>query len=310
MKLRQAGAFWKDEVLALPRALMEAYHARLAGLALPSAFADRSKRFGLNHVGGASDAETTAHFAMNFAGGAARPLFVYLDPRDRFVTAGETLRALLYDGRVCVVDAPCGAGAASLTLLTAVAHLREQAILPTTPLDVHVLHADIAPLALRLAEQSLDDLRSRLASVGVEVTNDSTIWDVSSQDDVQALARRAGDAKMPLVLILVGAFSEAFKHDWHLNYTWLASALAAQRIPCALVWVEAAPEDSKKYKGFEWLTKFARTLDDLGRRVGLFASGPAAARDTFSAIDPVEPTAQAFKANVAAHTFFNNVWRS
>ena len=85
-------------------------------------------------VGGLSKEVTDLHYAHAFDGSVARAQLALLDPRGEVPTASATLLQFLSGGSLCLTDVPCGAGAATLSLLCAIAELRKEGVLPRVPL--------------------------------------------------------------------------------------------------------------------------------------------------------------------------------
>ena len=67
-------------------------------------------------IGGLTKSRTDEHFAQAFGGSAARSQLALLDPIQDASAISNAFMEILSGGRVCFVDAPCGAGAAVFAL--------------------------------------------------------------------------------------------------------------------------------------------------------------------------------------------------
>jgi hypothetical protein len=140
-------------------------------------------------VGGDGDDETNHHFVQAYDGSCARTLLALLDPYDHATFASNRLVLALAGNEMSLTDAPCGAGAAFLALLTALAELRREGVLPRLPLDVHLVGADISNLARDYAKQMLEEVRQDLEAQAVFVNSNFRHWDVLSQQSNMELVR-------------------------------------------------------------------------------------------------------------------------
>ena len=132
-------------------------------------------------VGGAGDDETRHHFVQAFDGSCARAQLALIDPKNEVVFASNRLVKCLSGNSMIFTDAPCGAGAAFLAVLTTLAELRKHNVLPREPLDVRLIGADISPLAKDLAAQMLEEVRAALEDQAVFVDASFSSWDVLNQ---------------------------------------------------------------------------------------------------------------------------------
>ena len=76
---------------------------------------------------------------------------VLLDPHDAFDEISHELLLTLSSHRIALLDLPCGSGAGGIALLTTIKELRIAGIIPSTPLTVEIIGADISQSAWALA---------------------------------------------------------------------------------------------------------------------------------------------------------------
>ena len=105
--------------LYLPPCLAAAYKTLIARHSLKALAGQRDANN--PPVGGLSQGDTDKHFAQAFDGSAARTQLAILNPHGLTTSASNSFLACLAGNTVRLVDAPCGAGAASFAFLSTVA---------------------------------------------------------------------------------------------------------------------------------------------------------------------------------------------
>jgi hypothetical protein len=144
-------------------------------------------------VGGIDQASTNQHFAQQFDNSAARAQLALTNVTGEVGAASDALVRALSGGTICLTDAPCGAGAASLAFLSTIAELRKARVLPRMPLEVRLLGAEISPYAREYANQLLEDMRSFLESQAITVNAELVEWNatdaLSNTDLIQTMIR-------------------------------------------------------------------------------------------------------------------------
>ena len=173
------------QALHLPSALRLTYEARLRGEGLFELASSASPADG--PVGGMSEEDNREHFATRFSGSCARIEMAVLDPRNEISDVSDLFIKAFSGGRVSVLDIPCGAGAASATLLSCIAQLRAESRLPRQPLTVKVLGGDHSEHARRFALSTLRDLKRRLTDQAVWTEERVVPWDICDQDSTTEL---------------------------------------------------------------------------------------------------------------------------
>lgn len=185
------GTLWSpaSETLFIPPSLAMAYETII----------DRHSLRGLSEsrdpdnppVGGPSQDHTDKHFAQAFDGSVARMELAFLDPKQAAPLASNALIGSLAGGKLCLTDAPCGAGAASFALLSTVAELRAQRVLPRQPLDVFLIGAELSGPARIYAASLLKELRGSLEAQAIFVQEEFLCWDVTDPLSNTALIKCA-----------------------------------------------------------------------------------------------------------------------
>ena len=120
-------------------------------------------------VGGLSQAEVDKHFAQAFDGSAARMELALLDPNGVVTHCSDALIGSLAGGKLCLTDAPCGAGAATFAILATIAELRAQGVFPRQPLEVLMIGAELSDPARVHAASMLKELRASLEAQAIFV---------------------------------------------------------------------------------------------------------------------------------------------
>lgn len=171
-------SLWTGEVLRLPPLLAQSYLACLEAHNLLDCA--EGPRPDPAPIGGYSQEQTDLHFAHAFDGSVARVELALIDPAHEVATTSATLIRFLSGGSLCLVDVPCGAGAASLSLICTICELRSAGILPRLPLNIHIIGGEISDPARAYANELLNSLKAAWSAEGVFVTQDLTHWDVLS----------------------------------------------------------------------------------------------------------------------------------
>ncbi|HVS70533.1 MAG TPA: hypothetical protein VHQ47_04680 [Phycisphaerae bacterium] len=176
----------EQHLLILPPLLREAYESLIDDLGLRNDAEDASPTDD-GPQGGISESATRRHFGHNFSGSCARIQLVMLDPLDEFKTTRDLFVQLFAGGHLLLLDIPCGAGAASATLLALAAELRANGIVPRIPLRVDIVGGDISPPARKIKRELMRKLKPRLKSVGITATSKIVDWDIQDADKTSEL---------------------------------------------------------------------------------------------------------------------------
>jgi hypothetical protein len=156
-------------------------------------------------IGGIDQVSTDKHFAQQFDNSVARAQLSLTNVTGEVNAASDALVRALSGGAICLTDAPCGAGAASLAFLSTIAELRKQDVLPRMPLEVRLLGAEISPFARDYARQLLEDMRPFLETQAIFLSEQLLEWDatdrLSNTDLIQAMVRGCPELNKRLLVI-------------------------------------------------------------------------------------------------------------
>jgi len=231
---------WEHDVVQMPRALAEIYTEYLKHLGRHNEALDQVPDDAAL-IGGSSDEATLAHFTHRFAVSAVRLEYVVLDPHDAFGEIPSDLLVTLTDGRIAVLDVPCGTGAGTLALLGTLAELRAQQAGASLPLTLHITAGDVASKALDIYQALLSRTAPWLRSQGIQVHWDIAHWDAGQPNTTAALVDRwfhmAEGAEEYVVLIAAfsGAGAGHFA-EFQRSFQHITERLHDKR--CAILWVE------------------------------------------------------------------------
>lgn len=201
------------KTLRIPPTLAHVYSRLIQRHQLTELASTRDRR--IAPVGGLTKERTDQHFAQAFDGSAARAELVLLDPDGTLAPVAEAAFCQLLGNRVTLTDAPCGAGASSLSLLCTVAELRRQKVLPRLPLDVALLGGELSPYAREYARNVIDGVRVDLEEQAIFLAEEIFEWDVTDQlsttDLIQKITR-ASEARQNRLLV-VANFNSALEKE-------------------------------------------------------------------------------------------------
>ena len=260
-----------DNLLRLPQPLRDAYNNTLRTKGLLEEALRASPK---GYIGGESAEETDQHFAHRFDGSCARVELAFLDPKDDLKDASNCLVRAFSGGSVRLLDIPCGSGAASAALLTTVAELRRQNIMPRQPLEVFLTGGDISDNARCNADLILSELQQTLRNQGIFLKFSLFQWDISDAGSTTSLLNKwleVGPECKNSVLI-VANFSGFLGADGNLKkveervgelFRW------ARVREATAAWLEP-PMDKESTNQFrDWFSEsFSRLMGWLGRPAG------------------------------------------
>jgi hypothetical protein len=234
----------EERVLLLPPALVTSWTTLLDRHGLRTRAEQPPSERG--PTGGLSPEACDDHFARRFTGSAARVQLAVLDPHLHLPEIADAFTVVFAGGRVAMADLPCGAGAASLAILTTLAELRSAGLIPREPLDVVLIGGEIAERARCHAADGLAVVRPLLEQQAIFVSETIMHWDVcdslSNTDLIQQLTIRSqGCGARALVLANFSdflqredkwprakpQFEELFRHsrDKRSSVVWIEPAM-------------------------------------------------------------------------------------
>ncbi|HRO27271.1 MAG TPA: hypothetical protein PLN31_20430 [Azoarcus taiwanensis] len=253
-------------MLTLPEALASAYVALTDHHGLREQGLAREK--GSGATGGQSRSEQLDYFAKKFDGSSARAMLTILDPESKAGTTSDRILASIAGNVVCMTDAPCGAGAASLGLLCTLSVLREKGVLPRMPLTVRWVGGELSPHAIELSQAMFEAVASALEAQAIFLDRQWIQWNVtdpmSTADLVRASERASVAADMRL--LIVANFSSALQRDQRREAarSQLEEVFRyASGTNSAAVWIEPDMNISMDRGGlFSWLRREFKSLWD------------------------------------------------
>lgn len=174
----------EEGILSFTDELAQAYRQQLVEMELLPAALQAQVSGG---TGGQSAEVTIRHFIENFSGSCGRMKLAVLDPHERLDDASNLFISAFSGGKVALLDAPCGSGAATLTLLCLLATLRRESVLPRLPLEIHLICADISESGLRISDELLKKIRPSLERQAIFVHPVFREWDMHDRRSQAAL---------------------------------------------------------------------------------------------------------------------------
>lgn len=294
---------WDNKLLRLPKSSIACYVNELSARNL---FEDAKKGTEKKAIhGGCGQAETLEHFTYRFSVSAGRVAFTTISPDTALTPISDALLTTFSEGRVTLLDIPCGHGSSGVTLLTTLATLRANKKLPLEPLTVTVVGGDCSPTALQIYDSLLTYLRPILAKHGVEINWQTKIWDATRSDstaklvdDWFAFSSGAGE-----YVVCISNFSGALTDAGLFEAVKPSLEQILGRLhdkKSTLLWVEPT-SPSLKAKFFPKIVNFFK------QRIGWFAS--ATKKNDFQSAnykmeDPL--TSNTFDSGVEVHRFVRN----
>lgn len=277
-------AIWRRNVLHIGNELASTYIARL-GMEGLAELARESDEIG--ETGGAGGEETDRHFALKFVNSAGRGVYVSTDPLGALGQVAGLVGQCFTGGELLLVDVPCGAGAGSLGLLSAIYEQRRAGTLPCMPMRVRVLGGDLSVRGREHFRYLVDQLAQGMGDHGIEISLDEMHWDCSSIISSSQFIDRAVALSVDCeqVFLLVSNFSDALednlmKEAFEHFLSQFAGRLSG--LPNSVCWIEPASNRAKKM-----LPRFSSLV---ARLIGWFkppASGSVAGT-LYIAFDPVK----------------------
>ncbi|AGA28719.1 hypothetical protein Sinac_4537 [Singulisphaera acidiphila DSM 18658] len=238
---------WKNERYHVARHLQAAYEQELTARNL----IDLAKSNAKKHVfGGASLEDTNAHFALRFFASVVRVQNVILDTKSAFGKIPSDLLETFSSHKISMLDIPCGTGAGALGVLSVVHELRLAGILPTLPIHVKILAADVSPHAIEIYRDQLEHVRTALKTTAIALELTTREWDaadlLSTHDLCEEWLRTVDEVNESLVLVtnFSGAGNlmfDKFKESWRHISVRTASKNAT------MLWVEPGDPGGKTF---------------------------------------------------------------
>lgn len=207
-------------------------------------------------IGGSSTTEAIEHFAYRFVNSSTRVIHITLDPDKKFSNIQIDIFSTFSKGNISILDLACGTGGHILSLLTTLVELRLKKLLPTLPLNIHILAADISPTALEIYQSLLHDLEPYLLHAGIRIIYHTYEWDACFVIQTSVLMDEFFNLTNTTLVneyyVITSAFSGfASTKD---NFTRIESSLRhiTERLGSrnsTFLWIEPDGKDAKKFLG-------------------------------------------------------------
>jgi hypothetical protein len=275
---------WHDDVLFLPQLLVRDYEEELKHI---GRFTDACREAPRGDIGGVSERETYDHFAYRFPASAVRTEFLMLDPKDCFHAVSQSLLNSFSDGRISILDVPCGAGASILGFLDLLAYLRSKQILCRLPVDLKITAGDYSQYARDLYDRMLTRAKPRLEQQGIRIEWQCVEWNAEMQSTTAALVdkwfQQGSDSEEWIVL--VAAFSGEAMKDSNIaeafakNFEHIAARLYDRY--GFLLWIEPCSNDAES-----WLKKVIKMFQGL---LDIWGNSDGVLEHSFSWQHPFRP---------------------
>lgn len=259
-----------SETLLLPPALARAYQTLLDRHNLRSLAESRDPNNPPR--GGLTQEKTDEHFAKAFDGSVARSQLAVIDPKKEVTRASNAFIQFLSGNKVCITDAPCGAGAAVFAFLATIAELRSEGVLPREPLDVYLIGAEISEPARTYASEILQELRPLLEAQAIFITEKFLYWDVtdalSNTDLIRKMTVMTSD--IPKHLLIVANFNgflerERKRSDAQRQIEELFRHASGKN--CVAIWIEPQMNAALLEGGL--FTEIKKWVTDLWHRFAM-----------------------------------------
>ena len=123
-------------------------------------------------------------------------MLAMLDPECKVGSTSDQILASIAGNTVCMTDAPCGAGAASLTMLCTLGVLREKGVLPRMPLMVRWIGGELSGDAIELSRAMFEAVAPALEAQAIFVESQWIPWSVTDPMSTADLVRASERASV------------------------------------------------------------------------------------------------------------------
>lgn len=229
---------WSGDVLYIPKRLAELYEEMLNKYGVyKEALQDHRGK----NVGGVSDEETLKHFAGRYLASASRVEYLVLNPKHEFPEIQRDVLSLLSDGKINVLDIPCGTGAGILSLLITLAELRRNRRLPSTPLNIRISAGDISLKALEIYNDFLERASPIVKESGVFLSWRTFEWDATKDNTTSIIMDNLleNSCTPKEYLVFISAFSGSGKNILEgFEYSLRQIEARLDRLKSTTLWIE------------------------------------------------------------------------
>lgn len=291
---------WRDGVLHLPMAVVETFRKQLASMGL----LEEASRGVLRNdiIGGASDDESVEHFAHRFGVSAGRVQFATLNPDGGMKEVSDAVLSTFSEGRIAVLDIPCGSGGASCGLVATLLELRDAKVMPRLPLSISILGGDFAPRARDICAAMMSGLVDPARAEGITIRFSVTEWNGTQSDATAKLIDEwfvLSDGAEEFV-VLVSAFSGHLKNattfaEFSPCLEHILARLHGKR--ATVLWIE--PKMDQAANLFQWLKNLFLKL--TGRFQAPWGSPPESKSAGYQIANPLNQ--QVHKSGLVVQSF-------
>lgn len=204
---------YRDDLLQIHENLVADYVQELRAI---SRYEDACKKETCSSTGGADEERTHNAFVDRFCSSVCRSGYLVLDNQKRLKPVSDELLARLGDGRLAILDVPCGSGAGILGLLSLIASLRVHGALPRLPLTIDITAGDFSETARNLYDNMLPRAVPWLEEQGIRISWTTHAWDASDRFSTSLIVDQWLN-NSPLCedfVVLVAAFSDAAANNF------------------------------------------------------------------------------------------------
>jgi len=170
---------WCDDsgVMTLPAMLVERWKELLTENNLEEKASEKAEK---GFVGGLSKEDTDKHLVWRYTGSCARIILSLLDPQNHLSDVSDAYATIFSGNKVFLADLPSGSGAGSISILTTLAELRKEGVVPRLPLEIVIVAGEISESARDYYDYQLKALKPILEEQAIWVEHESVCWDVLS----------------------------------------------------------------------------------------------------------------------------------
>lgn len=199
-------------------------------------------------AGGLTEEATNEHLAWRFTGSAARVELAMLRPNHHKSEISDAFAKIFSGGKVLLADAPCGSGAAALSVLTTIAELRAQLVLPREPLEIILVGGEISEYGRNNFTSAFNEVKEYLEKQAITINETVLHWDVcdslSNTDLIKRFTLLGNECSAKMLLL--ANFSEFLQGDgkWKIaqpQFDELFRHFRSER--SSVIWIE--PQTNK-----------------------------------------------------------------
>ncbi|QDU09645.1 hypothetical protein V202x_30210 [Gimesia aquarii] len=239
-------SIWSEGILQIPPRVVCDYRCELDAL---GRYENASGQSPKNLIGGIDEQATHDHFTWRFGASCVRTEYLMLDPRGLLAPVSTDILKCFSEGRIAVLDIPCGTGPGILGFLGLVAELRVRGCLPKQPLEVVITAGDISESARQLYDSMLNKAKPWLKHEGVRVKWKTYSWDAGDEPSTAELVDNwfSESPNFEEHVVLTAAFSGEAANNFETferSFNHVASRLYNK---CGtIIWVEPKMNDANK----------------------------------------------------------------